>query len=314
MHKQALENEGWLKPGSKVPLIERGKLLEVEIVRYLASGQQADTYIATEPSGRTVVLKHLYGPFAENIPLFYKKVAKLTEIESPHPDLVWPEAISILTPEKSFCYTMPYVENHRDLAAVIKRKVPMRNDQKAKLLCKLADVLMCLHAQNLVYGDISHKNLLYQHLPNGDIDLKLIDCENISISGKCFGLQGSFRSPELINGKYQNATCQSDIYAYGVLAFRMLMRCHPLDGARNWEHSFDDRDAFIKDYGEDPCFIFDGSNKNPPMFEAVCQRWNALDKAVRLYFSLAFCQESLKGEVPYPSLDLAKNVFSNFLT
>lgn len=81
--------------------------------------------------------------------------------------------------------------------------------------------------------------------------MRVLDCDNISLTGESLGLAGSglFRAPEVMLGA--SPTEMSDAYALAVAAFRMLTGCHPLDGVRTHAQPF--TPEFVKEsFGKIP--------------------------------------------------------------
>ena len=281
----------------------------------IGSGKQADVYKARDILGcRDLAAKHCYGHYAIQKDLFYRKIRVLAEEPSPHPDLCWPISVSPLTDSKSFLYTMPLAEGYHSLTAVINRKVDLTEGQKVELLRKIAEIFRELHDRGFVYGDISAENILYKLNPDGSVSVKVIDCENITLPDLPFGLQGSgkYRAPELLlpgpDGKSQAPTIYSDAYAFQVLAFRILLRRHPLDGELARSVPADDHNGFLEYYARHPRFIFDGDS-NPPS-PRVKHNWAKLPEPLRLYFEDCFCQKSLH----YPQRRTGMHEFLRFLS
>ncbi len=307
-----------LKENSIVVLKRDKKIMMFKVNKLIGSGSQADVYAVEDKEHNRFALKHLYGSYALDKPLFHEKTCVLAKYPSPHPNLCWPIHVSNLLSNNTFIYTMPLLKDYSPVTEIITRKVKLTNRQLSDLICGLIDILEALHSQNFTYGDISNSNVMYKILPNGKVDVRLIDCENVSISGRGFGLLGTgyFRSPELIlkdpeTGRYRSPTCKTDLYAFAVLVFRLLLQRHPLDGALTRNSRCDDNNAFVEHYAKNPLFIFDGTRNAPG--EAVCKRWQKLKRPVQIYFSMMFSQDALKGRANYPDLALAKKVFKNYL-
>lgn len=270
--------------------------------KLIGSGSQADVYRALDIlKCRSVAVKHCYGPYADNKDLFYKKVVTLASHPSPHPDLCWPEKVSPLTKNKAFLYTMPLLEGYRPLTGVITGEDPVTDIQKAAILYKAAAALNALHKNRFVYGDVSDRNIMYRIESDGTVSVKIIDCENITLPGFSFGLQGSgkYRAPELLlpdpdreDGLPQPPSIHSDAYAFQVLAFRVLLRRHPLDGELARTCRADDHEGFLEHYARNPRFIFDGTSNSPG--PRVTRKWEKLPRPMQIYFRDCFSQTSLR--------------------
>lgn len=278
---------------------EQNTVLRVD--ELIGSGSQADVYRALDIlSGCYVAAKHCYGPYADNKDLFYQKVKVLARNAPPHPDLCWPMAVSPLTKDKTFVYTMPLLKGYRCLTGVITGKDQLTDQQKAQIIYKAAAVMMALHEKKFVHGDISDRNIMYRLESDGSISVKFIDCENISLPGFSFGLQGSgkFRAPELLlpdpdrdDDRPQPPSKSSDCFAMQVLALRCFLRRHPLDGELARSRRADDHDGFLEYYARNPRFIFDGTTNSPG--PNVTAKWKKLPMPMQIYFRDAFSQRSL---------------------
>ncbi len=310
--KELIPLSGHFQPGDIVPFHDsRGTVLRID--RVLGSGSQADVYVALDIlSKQYVAVKHLYGNYASNKPVFYEKTKRLASHRSPHPSLCWPRNVSVMTKNGSFLYTMDLLEGYHNLRDSIVGTAPLTDKEKAAILCSAAEILQSLHKEGFIYGDISHTNLMYKKLPDGTINVRFIDCENISLSGYSLGLEGSgkYRARDVLlkdsNGGHAALTCQTDIFSFGVLAFRMFLRRHPFDGKLARQVRADDRDGFLEHYGRHPIFIFDGDKNDPG--PAVRAKFEALPKLLQMYFQDMFSQATLQGKQPYLDLSMAQRV------
>lgn len=286
------------KEGTKVT-ISNGTSYKIEMLELIGSGNQADIYKAkNKETNEFVAAKHCYYRFANDKVNFYKKVFELSKTPAPHPDLCWPQGVSKLAADKSFVYTMPLVgSEYKSLSGVIKNKDGLTVKQKVILLKKAALILDALHTKGYVFGDISHNNILYKIDKNGDVYVKFIDCENISNRNEFFGMMGSekYQPPEMLipdfKGNYATPTKESDIFAFQVLAFRVLIRRHPLDGEQARSRRADDNTAYKQFYGMCPRFIFDGTENSPN--KTIETRWEALPYPMQVFFKNAFSQSCL---------------------
>ena len=276
----------------------------------IGSGSQADVYCGLDIlQRRYVAVKHCYGPYADRKELFYKKVQTLARHAPPHPDLCWPISVSPLTKDKAFLYTMPLLEDYRTLTGVITGRDALTDQQKAVILNKAARILQALHDGGFVYGDISDRNIMYRMEHDGTVSVKLIDCENVTLPGSSFGVQGSgkYRAPELLlpdpdreDGRPQPPSFFSDLFAFQVLAFRVLLRRHPLDGELARSRGADDHESFLEYYARKPRFIFDGKTNSPG--PRITRKWEMLPRPMQDYFRICFCQEALHRKESRPDM------------
>lgn len=306
-------------PGDVVPFKD-AENTTLTIVKLIGSGHQADVYAALDiQDGRPVAVKHCYGTFATDKAMFRKKVQLLAASPSPHPDLCWPMKVSALTKNGSFLFAMPLLEGFKPLTGVITGKDPLTDNQKALLLYKIAKIFRVLHTKEkeFVFGDISDRNIMYRLDASGDIQVKVIDCDNVTVPGLSLGLNGTgkYRAPELLlpdptrkDGRPECPSIQSDVYALQVLAFRVLLRRHPLDGELARTRRSDDPDGFLEFYARRPRFIFDGNTNSPG--PRITAKWNSLPEPMKIYFRVAFSQECLKDKTKRVSMPVLMKCLS----
>jgi serine/threonine protein kinase len=94
---------------------------------------------------------------------------------------------------------------------------------RLNILYKLASLLSKLHANALIYGDISPNNIFYS-----DDSIFLIDADNICLqTAKTRTIYTpQYGAPEVIEGK-TGITLQSDVWAFAVLAYEILSMNYP---------------------------------------------------------------------------------------
>lgn len=111
------------------------------------------------------------------------------------------------------------------------------------ILKKIASILSELHSKNIVYGDLSDNNIFISNdIKNSEV--WFIDCDNMAYSQDIKGVVFTkyYGAPEIENKKSKN-TIETDIYAFAVLAFRLLTLSEPFGGSilnKNEEEDWDD--------------------------------------------------------------------------
>ena len=300
-----------------MPYFKYGNALRIQgekivVLNVIASGEQADVYrVLNVDRGQYMALKHLYGNYASDKFLFYRKVCILCKNRhNPiHPDLVWPVAVSQFDAQtESFCYLMEYLsEKYKPVAYLMKNPESISFEQRKKIAIRLAEIFMALHQDKYIYSDVSQNNIQYWIEDCGEVHVKLIDCDNISINGQSLGLVGTglFRAPEILCGR-ATPTVESDIHALAVAVFRMLVGSHPLDGQLTHEHPFTPENI-VHFFGKEPVFIFAGSGQNPPCHAVYWERFQRLDRGLQLYFHLMFSPGCLSRTRPRPLVSLLRD-------
>lgn len=99
-------------------------------------------------------------------------------------------------------------------------------------LYKAAAILARLHSAGLVYGDISESNCFVgENIP---CECWLIDADNVRFERPKGGgtvYTPQLGAPEIVQGK-DSSRPRTDCWAFAVMAFQMLARCHPFIGKK----------------------------------------------------------------------------------
>ena len=290
-----------------VPLKDKTDTV-LRICKLIGSGHQGDVYLAYDMTDQCyVAAKHCYGDFVSDRKKFYEKLKILADHPSPSPRLCWPKKVGAMTENHTFLFTMPLVEGYRPFTDLITNEDSVTDRQKAKILKQAGEVMQILYANKYIFTDLSATNLLYRIFPDGSVDVRFIDCDNITQPGLSLGVEGSgkYRAPELLipspnrlDGLPDPPSLSSDAFAFYVLAFRVLMRRHPLDGKLSRTKRWDDHEGFLEFYGRRPRFIFDGDENAPS--DNIVKKWLNLPTEMKAIFRLGFSQKSLKDKTARP--------------
>lgn len=114
------------------------------------------------------------------------------------------------------------------------------------LLADLGRLLMGLHAQGLVYGDLSPNNIFVPEVI-GATEVHLIDADNIRLAtmpGRALYTR-RYGAPEMVRGE-SNANMLTDAHAFSVVAFEYLTLQHPLIGDRTSQGTVEDEDLALE--------------------------------------------------------------------
>jgi hypothetical protein len=120
----------------------------------------------------------------------------------------------------------------RDLKTLLDEDVPFSQEDIRDLLTQLGSALAAAHAQNVVHRDIKHANVLVTRTEEGRYRFVLTD---FGIGQVAEGLQQEkraggtylFMAPEQLRGR---PGPQSDLWALGVVAYRLLTGRMPFPG------------------------------------------------------------------------------------
>jgi serine/threonine protein kinase len=146
--------------------------------------------------------------------------------------------------------------------------------RRLELLSRCACILAQLHANGLVYGDLSPNNIYVtddQEFPQPNV--WLIDADNLSMAnldatkGKLI-YTPTYGAPEVVQGKCR-CSQESDVYSFAIIAFKCLSMVHPFDGQllngpeSNWDNSQNnDQDVESKAMSGEYPWIYDKEGRN----------------------------------------------------
>ena len=283
-----------------MPYFRQGDCLYINnerivVDKCIGQGSQADVYrILNYDRQKKMALKHMYGYYATNPQVFHKKCTLLSKFPAPHLGLVWPLSVGDYNfNTNSFAYLMDLLSSdYKPLARAIKNREALTDSQRISLAKKLVEIFETLHRQRFIYGDISDKNIFYRFDEFGNADIRVIDCDNVTMEGHSLGLLGTglFRAPEVLLGG--NPTVSSDVHALTVAIFRLLVGTHPLDGKRTRTVPLTP-ETVLDNFGRHPEYIFSTLHSNEPLNETYRQRYLSLSPELRLYFDVMFCSVCL---------------------
>lgn len=127
-------------------------------------------------------------------------------------------------------------EEMRQLA---NRKFVMANNITTReilsMLVKVQSVMECLHQNRIFIGDLNDRNILFDR----QFHIYFIDCDSWAVEDeRCEVAMDLFRDPLLCTNAF---SAQTDIYAFAVLAWKLLTRMHPFGGTMEPDISLLDR-------------------------------------------------------------------------
>lgn len=302
-----------------MPHFEQNDRLNIEnqtiiFKEYIGTAGNSDVYkVINNDKKKYMALKHMYGYYSTNPQLFYRNLKHLCQLESPHTSLVWPYSVGTYNHDtQSFVYLMELLPpDYKPLVSVMKDKDrgQITENQRRMIAIKITDVFATLHKKGFIYCDISGRNIVYKINQDGAVDVKVINCDNISFDGLTLGLRGTglFRSPELFLGG--NPSFQSDAHALAVIIFWLFVGTHPLDGKLTRSKPFT-IDLVKESFGDNPVYIFEKNSINPPIHDRYLQRFNSLSPQLQMYFNLMFCQSSLHNSQHRPDLEILYKILT----
>ena len=170
--------------------------------------------------------------------------------------------------------------------------------KKLGVLKKIAEILLRIHSQGLVYCDLSPQNVFVSKSYKYQ-EVWLIDADNIVYANKSKQAIGTpfYRAPEICLGQSIN-TFKSDLYSFALIAFEYLTGSKPFDDIEDDEEEDDwgDGDCTSVEKGE-VAYVYEvsqDSNERLPL-EFVCT------DSMRNLFWRTFNQEGRKNPASRPS-------------
>ena len=205
--------------------------------REIGQGGFAVVYKAKDPTlNRDVAIKILRRGWVQDpkmVRRFYREAQSAATLRHPH--IVTIFEIGEFDNGQTYI-VMEYLPGH-SLAEILQKETVLSPAQTLTVLTQVARALDYLHGQSLVHRDVSPKNIMVEELPNGELHCVLTDFGLVKVlvseSTLTSGPLGTveYMAPEQIVASRQNEIgSETDIYALGVMAYRMLTGCLPFGG------------------------------------------------------------------------------------
>jgi tRNA A-37 threonylcarbamoyl transferase component Bud32 len=218
-------------PGSLV----LGDRFRVE--RLLGGGGMGVVYLAEQVSlGRKVALKVLRDDLITTQGMgerFKREALLLSSVE--HPAVV--RVIDFGEHGKSMCLVMEYVEG-QSLQQCLEREAPLSVERVERILTQLAQGLAAIHSRGIVHRDLKPDNVVLTKALDGSEQARVLDFgiarlaepdqkQQVTQVGFVVGTP-EYMSPEQAMGQPLDA--RSDLYALGLIAWRLLTGRAPFPG------------------------------------------------------------------------------------
>lgn len=226
-----LAGGGAFAPGALV----LGERFRVE--RLLGGGGMGLVYLAEQVSlGRKVALKVLRDDLLTTQGMgerFKREALLLSSVE--HPSVV--RVIDFGEHGQSMCLVMEFVEG-QSLQQLLEREAPLSVERVERILVQLAQGLAAIHGRGIVHRDLKPDNVVLTTTPEGTEQARVLDFgiarlaepdarNQVTQQGFVVGTP-EYMSPEQAMG--QPLDPRSDLYALGLIAFRLLTGTAPFPG------------------------------------------------------------------------------------
>jgi DNA-binding helix-hairpin-helix protein with protein kinase domain len=185
-------------------------------------------------------------------------------------------------------------ERFVDLKNVLNDKVKVRPSFRAAITAGLetAEAYNELHAAGFCYADISAGNVSFD-LETGEA--RICDNDNVDVNGEKMAVAGTpgYMAPEIVHdftvAQKAQPNADTDRWSLAVLLYKLLVRDHPLEGARE-DQPLPPSDYDL--YGPDAVFIWDESDESnrpvPGLHNNALRFWPALPRFIQKLFTQTF--------------------------
>lgn len=279
-----------LEEGSVVRLRSSGAEYRVE--RLLGRGGQGAVYRVSDDRRSAPLALKWYRPAAASRTQ-HRRLERLIGLRRPSTEFLWPIEFAVDDERRSWGYVMPLGhESVIPLGRVVKGGAEIRLRTLVQGAAQVAQAFQQLHALGLCYADVSLNNVL---IDVSDGRVQICDNDNVTIDGRPSDVLGTpyYIAPEVVRGE-ANPSISSDRHSLAVMLFTMLVRQHPLLGAREHERRLLDERGLTALLGSAPLFVFDPADEaNRPVsgvHENLRLLWPALPAFLRRLFLRAFTE------------------------
>src|SRR5690606_14621646 len=210
------------------------------IQRVLGSGGMATVYAALQPQPRRIVaLKVMKAAVASDIAFrrFKREIEILGKLHHPYIAQVFDAGTHAAADGTVMPYfVMEYISGGKNiLQYVAEKQLDLR--ERLKLFAKVCAAVEHGHLNKIIHRDIKSSNILIT--PEGDpkvIDFGVAHATEIEVAGQTMHTEAGrlvgtlqYMSPEQVSGRPEDLDPRCDVYALGVLLYRMLTGRPPHD-------------------------------------------------------------------------------------
>jgi len=210
---------------------------EYTIERKLGEGGMGTVYAGVQPLiGKQVAIKVVAALWARNEQVtkrFLEEARAVNQIRHPH--IIDIFSFGILPDGRPY-FVMEFLQGESLEDALVTGHVTGR--EIVVLMRQLCDALAAAHAAGFVHRDLKPENLWIARLPNQEVSLKVLDfgiAKNLSMPDSKMTTDGQilgtaqYMAPEQAMASPVDG--RTDVYALGVILYRILTGVLPFDGA-----------------------------------------------------------------------------------
>ena len=246
-----------------------------EIQSQIGAGGFGVVYRAYDTSvNRDVAIKVILPQFADNSEFrqrFDSEAQLVAKLESPH---ILP-LYSYWQDEQGAFLVMRYIRSG-SLRTIMEKRKALSLSETIRIVSDIAEALTVSHENNVVHRDLKPENILIDERDNAyltdfGIAKQTTSTENITGASDIVGTW-AYLSPEQIENA--DVSPQTDVYAFGILIYEMLVGEHPFQGESAMSMA-------IKHVHEPLPYVRDMRPDLPPQLDEIIQKATAKDPADR---------------------------------
>lgn len=219
-------------------LLSSELLPELELIRPLGSGSTADVYLARDPALQRLVAVKVLRPELAVDAVARKRFEReaLSAARITHPHVTSIHRVGRLSNQVPYM-VMEYVDG-RSVRDLLETRGPFESAEARAILTSVASALAAAHESGIVHRDVRPDNVLVENRTGravlSDFGIAALletgsgAATRLTATGVRVG-DPSHMSPEQI--RREPVTAQSDVYAFGILAYEMLAGRPPYDAA-----------------------------------------------------------------------------------
>lgn len=212
-----------------------------QVLRLVGSGAFGDVYFGKNPSiDKAVAIKVLAPEMARNAEAVARFNAEARAVDRiQHPNIVQVFDYGRL-PDGRYYIIMEFL-NGKSLAELIEEKSPFSLREALGILRQIASGLEAAHHNNVVHRDLKPDNIIVLEGKDGETRVKILDFGIAKMldgaiddaaktsAGVIMGTP-LYMAPEQASGSSAEIGPATDVYAMGVIAYRMISGQFPIEG------------------------------------------------------------------------------------
>ena len=209
---------------------------QFEFIRWIKSGGYGQVYLAKHVfSGKEYAIKQIDTSNFSNEDLYNISREYLILRQMMNKNVI--KCYNSFAHDKKFYTVMDYAEGG-ELSCLLKEKGILSESLAKNLFKQIYDAVCYIHSQNIVHRDLKPNNILF--LDKEQTQIVIID---FGISGFSNGNQRdkikagttTFLPPEMVSGEEYSSNRKLDIWALGVILYRMVEGVYPFEGKNTKE-------------------------------------------------------------------------------